>query len=316
MKTEEINEKASTVYLSVVTPCFNEEENIQTYYNRVAPLCRMFADSFEIILVDDGSNDGTWSKITSISKADSHVKGVKLSRNFGKESALTAALVFSKGDRVFIIDADLQDPPELLGDMMECLDEGFDVVYGKRRKRAGETRFKLLTSYFFYRCLNVFSDVNMPTDTGDFRLMTRVVVEKVNSMSESNRYMKGIFTWVGFRQKALLYDRDERVMGKSGWPYRKLLSLAVNAFTSFSIAPLRMAIVLSLLLAFFAMLGIGYVVWGKIAGHPVEGWSSIVVVLLFISSLQMFVLGIIGEYIGKLFMASKNRPLFIVSETT
>lgn len=311
-----MNNKKNDIYVSVVTPCFNEEDSIESYFNRVVPICERLTNSFEIIIVDDGSKDNTWNKIVSLSKVDSRIKGVKLSRNFGKELALTAALKFSKGQRIFVIDADLQDPPELLEEMMKHLDDGFDVVYGKRKKRTGETHFKLITSHFFYRCINLFSDIYMPTDSGDFRLMTRQVVDQINSMHENNRYMKGIFTWVGFRQKALLYDREERVSGKTGWTYRNLISLALNAFTSFSIVPLRIAVALSIMLAFFSFLGVGYVIWGKITGFPVEGWSSTMVVILFISSLQMLVLGIIGEYVGRLFIESKKRPLYIVSETT
>jgi len=223
-------------------------------------------------------------------------------------------LIFAEGGRVLIIDADLQDPPELLGDMMKLMDEGAEVVYGKRTSRRSESFFKRTTAYGFYRVLNYLSDVEIPTDTGDFRLMSRKALDALNSMPETYRYIRGMVAWLGFKQVPIKYSRMERVAGKSKYPLLSMLRFAANAVTSFSIRPLRLAVYLGLVTALFLLVAIAYVIVSYFEYQTVQGWSSLMVVVLFLSAVQLFSIGIIGEYLGRMFIEQKRRPLFIVSE--
>lgn len=301
--------------LSVVVPCFNEEEALGAFWERVTRACESVASTYELVLIDDGSKDGTWAAIKNLSASDPHVVGVRLSRNYGHQLALTAGLERATGDRILIIDADLQDPPELLPEMMRLMDEGADVVYGQRRHRRGESTFKLATAYVFYRILSWLSDIEIPRDTGDFRLINRRVLTVLNSMPEHERFIRGMISSIGLTQKPLLYDRDERIAGQSKYPLSKMIRFAGNAVASFSTKPLRLASYLGLVVAVLCVMMMVYQIGAYFVGHPVRGWTSLVVVILFVGALQLFVLGIIGGYLGRLFIESKRRPLYVIAES-
>ncbi len=304
------------VNLSVVIPCFNEERVLDVLVDRVSrAACEVFGDSFEMVLVDDGSRDGTWSEIDRLSRQHACLKGVRLSRNFGHQSALTAGLDFSCGEFVFVVDADLQDPPELLSQMYSKLLEGYDVVYGQRKSRDGETFFKLATANLFYRLIDRLSESAIPRDTGDFRLMRRCVVNAYLSMPERHRFVRGMIAWVGFRQCAFPYSRDARTIGETKYPVSKMVRLAIDAITGFSIVPLRFCGILGVLAIFVsfglvAYVGLSYFVFGSR-----EGWASLAAIITFFGSLQLISLSLIGEYLGRTFMESKRRPLYIISES-
>jgi len=301
--------------VSIVVPCYNEQESLDELHRRIFETCKQLSGwDYELILVDDGSSDDTRSIIEALSRLNNKVTGVLLSRNHGHQLALTAGLSVAKGDRVFILDADLQDPPELLHDMMDVMDDGADVVYGQRRKRNGETAFKKISAWMFYRALNALSEVDIPRDTGDFRLMSRKALDELNKMDERYRFIRGLVSWIGLRQDAFLYDRDERYAGDTHYPLRKMIRFSIDAVTSFSIRPLKVAIIGGFALAVLSMMCIGYVVIGTLIGKTVPGWSSIIAAILFCSSVQLIMLGIIGEYLGRLYMESKNRPLFIIED--
>jgi polyisoprenyl-phosphate glycosyltransferase len=299
--------------LSVVIPCYNEEGGIAPLLNRLLPACEAsFGRSFEVILIDDGSKDGTWSVILSFAQRHPEIIGLKLSRNYGHQKALSAGLKQARGSYVFVLDADLQDPPELLPQMLDLARQGSDVVYGQRRERAGETWFKRQSATWFYQILSKLSDVQIPKDTGDFRLMTRRVVDQLNAMPESHRFIRGMVSWVGFRQEALLYDRDERFVGETHYPLKKMLSFAADALTSFSIVPLRAASIFGALISLlsgFGLLGVGI---SYLLGQTIAGWTSLAVLVLFIGGTQLLVLGVIGEYVGRIYSESKQRPLYII----
>jgi len=303
----------SAIEVSIVTPCYNEQEVLRAFYERTTAACRPFG-RYEIVLVDDGSSDETWSIIHDLASHDPKVIGIRLSRNHGHQLALSAGLAHANGARIMIIDADLQDPPELLREMMDLMDGGADVVYGQRRHRKGESAFKLATAHLFYRCLRALSDTPIPEDTGDFRLMSRRVLETFNTMPEQQRFIRGMISWLGFRQVPLLYDRDERAGGSSKYPFRKMARFAADAVTSFSTRPLRLASYLGLTVGVLCLVAIVYLVVGHYVGYTVPGWTSLIAVVLLVGALQLFVLGIIGEYLGRLFIESKGRPLYVVAE--
>jgi len=304
-----------SITLSVVAPCFNESEGLTAFYQRVTAVCQsVVPSSYEIVLVNDGSTDDTWLRIRALAREDAHVVGVNLSRNHGHQLALTAGLSQCAGDRILVLDADLQDPPELLPQMMELMDAGVDVVYGKRRTRRGESRFKLLTASAFYRVLHSLTDVDIPLDTGDFRLMNRAVLNALMSMPEQHRFIRGMVSWLGFTQAGVEYDRDERIAGETKYPLHRMLRLAVDAITGFSIQPLRFASYLGLVfgLAGLALLGYSLTMW--FANQTVRGWTSLISVVLLMGSVQILLLGVLGEYVGRLFVESKRRPLFIIRD--
>jgi dolichol-phosphate mannosyltransferase len=304
------------VKVSVAIPCYNEEASLPELHRRVTAICREVAgDAYEMILVNDGSRDGTWSVISSLAAADSHVRGVDLSRNFGHQAALTAALTLCAGERIFILDADLQDPPELLKAMMEKMDaEGADVVYGKRRSRAGETQSKKVTALLFYRLLGKLIDFEIPSDTGDFRLMTRRVLEALLSMPESHRFIRGMVAWIGFRQVPVEYDRQSRYAGETGYTFAKMLNFALDAITAFSARPLRLGLYAGMALVGLSWIGILYslVSWLFFATTP--GWTSLIIVVMFMGGAQIFMLAMIGEYVSRTFVQTKNRPLYLLRE--
>ena len=301
--------------LSVVAPCYNEQDVLPLFVERMAAACRQaVGDDYELILVNDGSRDRSWEIISGLAQVQPGVVGVNLARNHGHQLAVSAGLTLARGERVLLIDADLQDPPELLGEMMTLCDAGNDVVYGRRRSRARESGFKLLSADLFYRALAAISDVDIPRDVGDFRLMSRRVVDRLNAMPEQDRFIRGMVAWLGGRQTELLYDRDARAAGKTGYTLLKMLNLAENALTSFSTAPLKVAT----LLAFAGvLLGFGVVVYalaGFWTGKVAPGWTSLALMMVTFGIAQLGCLGIIGSYVGRTYMQVKGRPLFMIDE--
>jgi dolichol-phosphate mannosyltransferase len=301
--------------LSVVVPCYNEQETLTTFAERMLAACEATAgDSFEIILVNDGSRDRTWQVISELSAAHPNVVGMNLARNHGHQLAVSAGMSIVRGDWILIIDADLQDPPELLIDMMKLGAEGYEVVYARRRTRASETRFKLATSKLFYRLLGSLSEVNIPQDVGDFRLISRRIAERLNAMPEQDRFIRGMVAWLGGRQTEILYDRDARFAGETKYTLAKMLRLATTGLTGFSTAPLNLAVVLA-----FAGMGIGigivlYILTGYLLGHATRGWSSLALIIVFFGVGQFFCIAIIGAYLGRTYMQVKGRPLFLIDE--
>jgi len=309
------NYSLSTVGLSVVVPCYNEEETLPCLYERLSAVCHCsLGTNYEIVLVNDGSRDRTWQIMRNLSEDDSAIVAVNLSRNHGHQLALTAGLSVCRGDRILIIDADLQDPPELLPQMMALMDEGADVVYGQRRSRAGENAFKLLSAKIFYRALRSLTEVDIPEDTGDFRLMSRRAVEALRSMPERYRFIRGMVTWIGYRQVPLAYDRAERFAGETKYPLRKMIQFAIDAITGFSIRPLRIASHLGFWLALSGLVMLIYSFASWLAGKNLAGWTSVMTVVLLLGSANMLFLGMIGEYLGRLYMESKRRPLFMIQD--
>ncbi|WP_018239749.1 glycosyltransferase family 2 protein [Ensifer sp. BR816] len=300
--------------LSVVVPCYNEDAGIDELYRRVSTACEQQGQTYEIVLINDGSSDATCARIFALADADHHVVGIDLARNYGHQIALSAGLELCRGARILILDADLQDPPELLGPMMAKMDEGYDVVYGLREERDGESWFKLATASLFYRLLGRLSSVGIPANTGDFRLMNRRTLNHLNAMPERYRFIRGMVSWIGLRQCAFPYRRHSRFAGKTHYPLRKMLILAIDAMTSFSVAPLRFASHFGLAFGLLGMATLVYtlVAWGL--GQVLPGWTSLASIMLILGSVQLLVLGIFGEYLGRMYMEAKRRPLFIISE--
>ena len=305
-----------TVALSIVAPCYNEEGSLEELYRRAAAAAEGVAGrSFEIVLVNDGSRDRSWEIMRSLAARDERVVAINLSRNHGHQLALTAGLDLCSGERILIIDADLQDPPELLPAMAAEMDrQGADVVYGLRRARAGETAFKRSTAKLFYRGLSRLAEIDIPRDTVDFRLMSRRALDALLSLPEQARFIRGMVAWVGFRQVPLVYDRAERHAGTTKYSLGKMVRFALDAVTGFSTAPLRFASHAGLWLVLGSFLLLAYIAWGWLSGNVAEGWTSLMLVVVALGAVQMFVLGMIGEYLGRLYIEAKRRPLYIVSE--
>ena len=301
------------IKLSVVAPCFNEQDVLAEFERRVTKICESVVPAaYEIILVNDGSRDGTGEMIAEMASQNSRVIGIELSRNFGHQIALTAGLSFARGEAVLVIDADLQDPPELLPEMLELMDNGANIVYGKRAERQGESRFKLWTAKLFYRVLGYLADFSIPVDTGDFRLMDRKTLSIFLSMPEQYRFVRGMIAWIGLKQVELLYERRERFAGETKYSLKKMIFFAIDAITGFSIVPLRLAFFLALLsISLGALLGI-YALSAWLAGATVPGWTSLLLLFLLFSSIQLVCISIIGEYVGRTYMQTKQRPLYVV----
>ena len=302
--------------ITILVPCFNEENSLILLYKRLHAItmeCTIY--KFEILLINDGSKDNTLAKMKELHTKDSSVSYLSLSRNFGKENAMLAGLDYVDSDAVILMDADLQDPPELIPQMLQEWENGYDDVYARRRSRAGETWFKKATAHWYYRILQRFSDIEIPADVGDFRLLDRQAVRALCSLRERQRYTKGLFSWVGFNKKEILFNRDPRVAGNSKMNFFKLLGLAIDGITSFSVAPLRLASILGLLISSVAFIYLLFVV-GKtlLFGDPVAGYPSMISIILFMGGIQLVVLGIIGEYVGRIFYEAKGRPDYLVSE--
>lgn len=302
--------------LSIVVPCFNEEEVISETIKRLLELCKSLKKlETELIFVDDGSRDGTRTILRKFAAEQSCVKVLGFSRNFGHQIAVTAGVDVAQGDAVVLIDADLQDPPELIFEMVLKWEEGYDVVYGTRTERSGESVFKLATARAFYRFLDKLSDVSIPLDTGDFRLMSRRVVDALKKMPERDRFVRGLVSWVGFKQTAIKYKRAERFAGKTKYPLRKMIKFATDGILSFSTKPLQISLGLGMLAVVLSFLGIFYAIFLRIfTSFWVEGWTALMVAILFLGGVQLIFMGILGEYIGRIYNEAKRRPLYLVDE--
>lgn len=306
---------AMPLSLAVIVPAYNETDVLERFHARLAAVLDGMEAVATVIYVDDGSADDTWAIIDRLSQADARVTGLRLSRNFGKEAAMTAGLDAADADAVVLIDADLQDPPELIPELVARLREGNDVVYATRADRAGETRFKKFTSAAFYRVMERLSDNPMPRDTGDFRVLSRRAVAALGELRERQRFMKGLFAWIGYRQVAVRYQRDPRFAGDTKWNYWRLTNLAIEGITSFSVAPLRMATWLGLSAALLSFLyGLWVILKVLIWGDPVRGYPTLMVVIVFLGGAQLLGLGVIGEYVGRTYAESKRRPLYYVED--
>lgn len=303
----------SRASLTVVVPAYNEAAVLEEFHARLARVLDTLDLDGGVLYIDDGSRDSTWSLIEGLAARDPRVTGLKLARNFGKELALTAGLDHVTADAALIIDADLQDPPELIPDFVARWLDGYDVVYGQRLQRDGETWLKKVTAAGFYRVMQRLSSTQIPADTGDFRLMSRRALDALHGLRERHRFMKGLFAWVGFRQVALPYRRDARAAGTSKFNYWKLWNFAIEGITSFSTAPLRIATYVGLLTAIGAFVFAAWIVAKTLLwGEPVAGYPTIMSAILFLGGAQLMALGVIGEYLGRLYMESKARPLYLI----
>jgi dolichol-phosphate mannosyltransferase len=300
--------------LSVVAPCYNEAGCLDQLHARLTQVCtkEIGKDDYEIVLVDDGSSDSTWRAIQALVEKDPHVVGIALSRNHGHQLALSAGLTVCRGQRILIIDADLQDPPELLPDMMGLMDQGADVVYGQRQSREGESWFKKVTAKLFYRLFDQLVDFDIPLDCGDFRLISRRALDVLNSMPEHHRFVRGMVSWIGFNQVPLYYERQARYAGSTSYPFTKMLRFAFDAITSFSVRPLRLASYLGMMFGLLSLAALIYTLIGWALGQTVVGWTSVMTVILLLGSAQLIVIGVVGEYLGRLCLEAKSRPLFII----
>jgi glycosyltransferase involved in cell wall biosynthesis len=304
------------VALSIVVPCFNEEASLVPLHERLSAAARSsVGDDYEIVLVNDGSRDSSWPVMRTMAAGDQHVVAVNLSRNHGHQLALTAGLDLCRGEMILIIDADLQDPPELLPDMVKAMrSEDADVVYGVRRSRSGETAFKRATAHGFYRLLSRATEVDIPLDAGDFRLMSRRALDALLAMPEQARFIRGMVAWIGFKQVPFGYDRQERFAGRTKYPLKKMMRFALDALTGFSSAPLKLASHIGMALSVGSIILILYIAYAWAAGRSIQGWTSLMLVVVVIGAVQMFVLALMGEYIGRLYNEAKGRPLYIVQE--
>ena len=304
--------------ISIVIPMYCEEEVVRECYNRVTSICNSINDyEYEIICIDDGSRDKTLQILEEIANDDKGVKVISFSRNFGHQCAVTAGLKYVTGDAIVIIDADLQDPPELIPDMVKLWEQGNDVIYGKRKKRKGESTFKLLTASMFYRTLNALADVEIPRDTGDFRLVDRKVVDTINSMPEHNKFLRGLFSWVGYKQYEFEYERKERYAGKTKYPLKKMLKLASDGIISFSNKPLKIlgeigiiSILISFIILIYALISFAFEL-----NDITPGWTSLMVAITFFSGVQLVSIWMISEYIGRIYDETKGRPEYIINKT-
>jgi glycosyltransferase involved in cell wall biosynthesis len=306
--------RMSLPLLSIVVPCYNEQSNIVPLYERLsATMAAYKQQGTEMVLVDDGSQDGTWAAIERLCAQDASVVGISLSRNFGHQMALACGLEHTSGQRILIIDADLQDPPELLGAMMQKMDEGFDVVYGQRKARRGEGMFKKMSAWLFYRTLNRLSEVRIPVDTGDFRLINRKVLQALCSLPERVRYTRGLMSWLGFRQTAVEYVREARHSGQTHYPLSAMFRYANDGLTSFSTRPLQIATWMGAAMMAVSFILLGYVFISWLLFSTVRGWTSLAAIFLLSQAFQWLLLGIIGNYIAVIFREAKSRPLYIVN---
>lgn len=302
--------------LSIVVPCYNEQKSIHEMVRRLQTLClRLDALEVEMIFVDDGSRDNTRSILRDLLAQDARIKIIGFARNFGHQIAVTAGVDAAAGDAVVVIDADLQDPPEVIVEMVEKWREGYDVVYGTRTDREGESAFKLATARAFYRVLNRLSEMPIPVDTGDFRLISRNVADALRAMPERDRFVRGMVSWIGFKQVALPYSRAKRYAGESNYPLAKMIRFALDGILSFSTKPLQMSIAAGMLCASLAMCGILYALAMRLFTNTwVEGWTALIIAVLFIGGVELISVGILGEYIGRIYHEIKSRPLYVVGE--
>ena len=303
--------------ISVVVPMYYEEDVVDECYKRLTNVLKTLENyEYEIIFVNDGSKDKTLFLLEQIAKKDENIKILSFSRNFGHQAAVTAGLKEVTGDAVIIIDADLQDPPETICDMIKLWEQGYEVIYGKRKIRKGESAFKLLTAKMFYKTLNILSDVEIPKDTGDFRLVDRKVVDTINQMPEHNKFLRGLFSWVGYKQTAFEYERKERFAGKTKYPLRKMLKLASDGIIGFSTKPLKMvgfigilSIIISIAILIYALISYAFNL-----NNLSAGWTSIMVTVTFFAGVQLLSIWVMSEYIGRIYDESKNRPQYIIDK--
>ena len=304
--------------LSVIVPAYNEEEVLPIFHARLISALDAIdglAGRWEVVYVNDGSKDATLHILNELRKQNLAVGVANLSRNFGKEAAMSAGLKLACGDAVILIDADLQDPPELIGEMVRVWQQGADVVNMKRVSRQGETWFKKASAKWFYKVINALSEVHIPENVGDFRLLSRRAVDALNQLPERNRFMKGLFAWIGYKQVVVAYDRHPRAAGQTKWPYFKLLNFAVEGITGFSVVPLRLASYAGFLTAFSAFIYALFLLAKTLmVGDSVKGFPTLILTILILGGLQLMAMGIIGEYLGRLFMESKHRPLYLLDE--
>jgi dolichol-phosphate mannosyltransferase len=307
---------ANTLSLSVVIPIYNNSASLVDLHARLSStLTTMSLPSYELILVDDGSVDDSRSTVRKLCDADPHVKMIALSRNFGHQFAITAGFDASCGDAVVVMDADLQDPPEIIPEFVEKWREGFDVVHGVRRHRAGESHFKVWTAALFYRVLRLLTRTQIVVDSGDFRLMSRRAMDAFNSLRERARFVRGMVSWLGYPQAVVYYDRSPRFAGDSQYSFQKMMKLALDGLLAFSDVPLRIASWIGFGGVLFCLLYFGYVMLNKMLfGIPVEGWTSLAATVLFIGSVQLMILGVLGQYVGRIYEELKRRPLYVVQE--
>ena len=301
--------------LSIIVPVLNESEVLQAFYDRVKSVVESLDSySYEIVFIDDGSRDSSCQQLICIANSDSNVRIIKFSRNFGHQAAITAGIEHAKGDAVVIIDADLQDPPETIPEFVAKWEEGYDVVYGVREERHGEGRMKLLTASFFYRILRSLVKIEIPVDAGDFRLMSARAAGHFREFRERDRFVRGLVSWLGFKQVGVPYRREKRYAGKTKYPYRKMLQFAVDGITAFSHLPLKLASWLGYFASFVALVYACVVLVQKFLGITVQGWATIMISILFFGGVQLICMGILGEYIGRIFNEVKQRPLYIIQE--
>ncbi len=302
--------------ITLLIPAYNEEEVLYKLYDRLLTVMEKVKNyGFEVLFVNDGSNDNTLSIIKEMRNKDNRVSYIDLSRNFGKETAMIAGFDYANGDAVVIIDADLQDPPELIPEMIKYWEQGYDDVYAKRRSREGETKLKKLTASLFYKILQKTTRIPVQKNTGDFRLLDRRAIKALRKFREYERYTKGMYSWIGYNKKEILFDRDPRAAGKTKWNYFKLADLAINGITSFTTAPLRFSALLGAIISLSAFFYMIFVIFKTVIyGADVSGYPSLMTVILFLGGIQLFSLGIIGEYLGKVFSETKNRPLYFIDE--
>lgn len=301
--------------VSVVVPMYFEEKVVEECYKRLSTILSCQKFDYEIIFVNDGSKDATEEMLLQIAKIDTKVKVINFSRNFGHQAAVTAGIFNSTGDSVVIIDADLQDPPSLIPEMVYLWEKGYHIVYAKRKKRIGETKFKLLTAKYFYKFLNYMSDIDIPKDTGDFRLIDRQVVEAFKNMPERNRFIRGMMSWIGFNQTYIEYEREERFAGETKYPIKKMIKFASDGIISFSTKPLRLINKLGFITVIISLLLIIYSFYIKLTGkYAISGWASLMIAITFLGGIQLLSVGILGEYIARIYDESKNRPLYIIKD--
>jgi polyisoprenyl-phosphate glycosyltransferase len=300
---------------SLVIPVFNEEETLPTLKERLSSLMDGLDGPSEVVLIDDGSSDLSYEIMGQISRGDPRFKVVQLSRNFGHQTAITAGMDIAVGDAIVIMDADLQDPPEVVLEMAARWREGYEVIYGVRDERLGETWFKKVTAALFYRLLRKVTDLDIPADVGDFRLVDRRALDAFKSLREHSRYIRGLFTWIGFKQVGVRYQRAERFAGATKYPLHKMLKLATDGIVSFSVAPLRMALNCGFAIATLSLLAAAGAIVLKLTGiHVVPGWVSLVVVTAFLGGVQLIVMGTLGEYVGRIYEEVRRRPLYIIRD--
>ena len=301
--------------LTLVLPIYNEEEVIPILHDRLQTFLRTLGVDAEVLFVNDGSKDSSLPLLRELAAKDPRYQVLSFSRNFGHQSAITAGVEYARGKAVVVMDADLQDPPEVVVEMLARWREGYDVVYGKRRSREGETWFKLVTAKYFYRVFRAMIPIEVPLDAGDFRLMSRQVVVTMRSLREAHRFVRGMVAWVGFRQVAVLYDRPGRAAGETKYPLRKMIRFAIDGITSFSVLPLRFATYLGM---FISVASVAYAIWAlfdKFFLHAtVQGWTTTVVLVALLSSVQLLMIGILGEYVGRIYEQVKLRPLYVVGD--